>query len=124
MSWGFILFKLPEYGTPSKTISGALSAFIEPNPLIRIIGSSPGCPLDWIILNPDANPSRPWIGFANVAFSICLASITLIDPVKEALDCEPYATTTTSSSELESSCKVTFIMLLLPTVFSEVLYPR
>ena len=62
ISWGLILLKAPEYGTPSNTISGALLALIDPKPLILIIGSAPGWPLDWITLKPEAKPSKPWIG--------------------------------------------------------------
>ena len=110
MSFGLILFKLPEYGTPSTTIRGELLALIDPKPLILIVGLEPGTALDWTILRPETRPSKLFAAFEEVEFSICSAAITLTEPVSEAFDCVPYATTTTSSSAL-CNCILTLTTL-------------
>ena len=89
ISFGLILFKLPEYGTPSTTIRGELLALIDPKPLILIIGLEPGTALDWTILSPETRPSKLFAALDEVEFSIWSEPITLTEPVSEAFDCVP-----------------------------------
>ena len=53
-----ILFKLPLKGAPSTMISGAAEAFIEPTPLILMVGLVPGTPPVFTTLIPG---TLPWI---------------------------------------------------------------
>ena len=89
---------------------------IEPKPLILIIGSEPGWPLDWIILSPETKPSKLFTAFEKVAFSIWSALITLTAPAIDCFFWLPYATTTTSSKSEESTAMVTSIVSVVPTV--------
>ena len=91
-------------GTPSMTISGALSPIIDLLPRRVILEAPPAPPALGVIVIPETLPSRELIRFASGALNRSSAFTICVAYVKDfSLRIIPIAVTTTSSSAVVSS---------------------
>ena len=86
---------------------------MEPIPRMLMEPPSPGWPLELMTWTPALRPWRAWVTLDVEIFWMSSFLTTVADPVKEALDAVPYATTMVSSSISASSTR-TMSMTLLP----------
>ena len=98
--------------TPSTTYNGSTppSSKVEA-PRTRIDLDSPGAPDVAVIETPGAAPCKASNTLTALRSSIALASTEVIDPALSLFFIVPKPTIITSSSILESSFKITLILL-------------
>src|SRR5687768_3786577 len=123
ISWGLRLDKIPaSRGTPSITIRGELTPGVPLNELAPRITmsrfSDPGTPVRWLTTRPGSLPDRLVVTFTAWLLVSASPPTVAIEPVRVALFCVPYPTTTTCSKSVALDCNCTATLVLLPTFTS------
>ena len=101
MSWGLMSRSLAPI-TPSITTNGSVAPVIVFWPRMSIEKPWPGLLLVLVITTPVTWPWRAWVALAGLALTISRGAREPTAPVRSFFLTDPYPTTTTSSSCLES----------------------